>query len=65
MFVKGHIGTLCVYLLCSNTKPVVKGRQMSSAAKIFFPFLAKHLVPSYFIVLYAKLQATEQERGGG
>lgn len=40
VFVEGCIGLLCVCLLCTNTKLIGKGKQMSSAAKIFFPLFS-------------------------
>lgn len=65
VFVEGHIG-YCVFICCAQIQNQLwREKKMSNVAKIFFHFLAKHLGPSYFIILYQKLQATKQGRGGG
>lgn len=41
VFVERCIGLLCVYLFCANTKPIEKGKQIISTAKIFFLLFSK------------------------
>lgn len=62
VFVEGCIGLLSVYLLCTNTKPVEKAKQMSSAAKIFFPLFSKTF---WSIIFYYTVCEVTAEQGGG
>lgn len=41
VFVEKCIGLLCVYLFCTNTKLIEKGKQIISTAKIFFLLFSK------------------------